>query len=106
MGSLAGKSKAGKQDSMMGLLCLCGSLACDGTVAGAQKNTKKKLAEKGLKEKNFEMQFLTNFYMALTAVVFTFIMGEAEPGYKFLVENPGILKDVIKFAACSAIGQA
>merc|ERR1711972_942066 len=33
-------------------------------------------------------------------------MGEAEPGYKFLLENPGIFKDLLKFAACSALGQA
>merc|ERR1712228_418107 len=104
--SLAGKSKAGKQDSMMGLLCHCGSLACDGTVVGAQKNTKKKLAEAGLKEKNFEMQFLTNFYMALTALGFAAAFQEYRPAIDFLLANPAISTKIVWFAGCSAVGQA
>merc|ERR1719162_1940303 len=44
--------------------------------------------------------------MALTAIVFTFVMGEAQPGYNFLVENPAISQDILKFAVCSAAGQA
>merc|ERR1711865_1142644 len=40
------------------------------------------------------------------ALAFTFVMGEAGPGYKFLSENPAIFKDILKFAACSACGQA
>merc|ERR1712187_290244 len=59
-----------------------------------------------MKERNFEMQFLTNLYMMLTAIVFTFAMGELEPGSKFLLQNQGIFSDILKFAACSAIGQA
>merc|ERR1712176_1178508 len=105
MGSLAGKSKKG-ESSVTGLVFLCAALACDGIVGGTQKGMKKALAEKGMKEKNFEMQFLTNFYMALTAVVFTFVLGELEPGLNFLRKNPEILSNVIQFAACSAVGQA
>lgn len=104
--SLAGKSKAGKSDSIMGLLCLVGSLACDGTVAGAQKGLKKKLAESGLKEKNFEMQFLTNFYMALTALGFAIGLQEHGPAIDFLLANPAISPKIMWLAACSAVGQA
>jgi len=106
MVSMAKKAKPGSASSSMGLCFLVAALACDGIVGGTQKRLKKALAEKGMKERNFEMQFLTNLYMALTAVVFTFIMGEFEPGYKFCMENPAIFKSVCQFAACSAVGQA
>ncbi|CAK0819694.1 unnamed protein product [Prorocentrum cordatum] len=104
--SMAGKSKAGKQDSLMGLLCLIGSLACDGTVAGAQKSQKKKLKESGLTEKNFEMQFLTNFYMTLTALGFAAVFQEFGPAMEFILANPVIFTKIVLFAACSAVGQA
>mmetsp|Transcript_13450 Transcript_13450/g.42308 ORF Transcript_13450/g.42308 Transcript_13450/m.42308 type:complete len:320 (+) Transcript_13450:87-1046(+) len=104
--SMAKKAKPGAPSSTMGLLLLAAALACDGIVGGTQKALKKALADKGMKERNFEMQFLTNLYMTLTAVVFTFAMGEFEPGYRFCMENPAILKNVCLFAACSAVGQA
>jgi len=103
--SMAKKSKAGAS-SVTGLAFLAAALACDGIVGGTQKGLKKALAEKNMKERNFEMQFLTNLYMALTAIVFTFVMGEFGPGCQFLLENPAIFKDILMFAACSAVGQA
>merc|ERR1712107_582937 len=66
--SMAGKSKAGTS-SVTGLVFLVAALACDGVVGGTQKGLKKSLAEKKMKERNFEMQFLTNLYMCLTAIV-------------------------------------
>jgi len=104
--SMAGKSKPGSSSSMIGLALLVAALACDGVVGGTQKNLKSKLAEKGLKEKNFEMQFFTNLYMALTAVVFAFALGEVQPGMQFCRDNPAIFWNIMKFAACSATGQA
>jgi len=104
--SMAGKSKPGKESSAYGILFLVAALACDGVVGGTQKGMKKALAEAGLKEKNFEMQFLTNFYMAATAIVFTLAMGEYQPGLAFLQENPAIFQKILVFAACSACGQA
>jgi len=104
--SMAGKSKPGASSSYLGLSFLLGALACDGCVAGTQKGMKNAMKEKGLKEKSFEMQFLTNFYMCLTALVFAFAMGEAVPGYNFCVNNPGIFGSILQFAACSAVGQA
>jgi UDP-galactose transporter B1 len=104
--SMAGKSKPGKESSYLGLVLLCAALACDGVVGGTQKGLKKTLAEKGLKERNFEMQFLTNLYMAITAILFTFGFGELEPGMAFLKKNPEVMCNVAWFAACSACGQA
>lgn len=104
--STAGKSKKSGSSSMIGLLFLAAALACDGVVGGTQKGLKKALAEKGMKEKNFEMQFFTNLYMMLTAMVFTAGFGEMAPGLKFLTENPAVLNKVALFAMCSALGQA
>merc|ERR550514_975321 len=44
--------------------------------------------------------------MTLTAIVFTFLTGEFMPGYAFCLQNPAIFKDILKFVACSALGQA
>lgn len=104
--SMAGKSKPGSSSSMVGLAFLVAALGCDGVVGGTQKKLKAAMAEKKLKEKNFEMQFFTNLYMAITAVIFAVVLGEFAPGMKFLQENPAIGKDLIKFALCSAFGQA
>merc|ERR1712216_362579 len=104
--SLAGKSKKGQADSALGLAFLVAALACDGVVGGTQKKLKADLKEKAMKEKNFEMQFLTNLYMALTAVAFTFAMGELQPGMAFLAKFPEIYGAIVKFALCSAAGQA
>merc|ERR1719440_1096078 len=81
--SMAGKSKPGTSTGM-GLLLLCGALGCDGIVGGTQKRLKAALKDKNMKERNFEMQFLTNFYMAITAVVFMLALGEFGPGAEFL----------------------
>merc|ERR1712232_236640 len=82
------------------------ALACDGVVGGTQKRLKAALAHEHMKEKNFEMQFLTNFYMLLTAVAFTIAFDEFKPGYEFLVANPGIFNKLVMFSICSAVGQA
>jgi len=104
--SMAGKSKPGAGSSATGLAFLVAALACDGVVGGTQKRLKQALSEKGMKEKNFEMQFFTNLYMTVTAIFFSFFLGEFRPGYEFLIANPSIFKNIIQFALCSAVGQA
>jgi len=104
--SMSGKSKPGSTSSMNGLICLVLALACDGAVGGTQKALKKALADAGMKEKNFEMQFFTNFYMMLTAFVFTCLFGEFAPGTAFMMANPAIFSAILRFAVCSAVGQA
>mmetsp|Transcript_25283 Transcript_25283/g.58930 ORF Transcript_25283/g.58930 Transcript_25283/m.58930 type:complete len:324 (+) Transcript_25283:75-1046(+) len=104
--SVAKPSKSGKGSSGVGVLLLCGALACDGIVGGTQKRLKRTLAERGMKERNFEMQFLTNFWMMATAIVLAVSLGEVAPGYRFCMENPSIFWNVLAFAACSAVGQA
>ena len=67
---LAKKSKPGAPSSLWGILFLVGSLVCDGVVGGEQRKLKAKMQSVGLKERNFEMQFYTNFYMGITALGF------------------------------------
>lgn len=105
--SMAGKSKPGGPAlTVTGLAYVVLALACDGIVGGTQKRLKAELHKKHMEEKNFEMQFLTNLYMLITACVFTAAFGEFEPGYKFLVDNPGISSSLVQFSLCSAAGQA
>jgi len=105
MGSQSGGSKADKGSSYLGLAFLILALVCDGVVGGTQKRLKHALSEKGMKEKSFEMQLLTNFYMFLTALVFAVLMSEFVPAYNFIIANPTIFWDVVNFAVCSALGQ-
>merc|ERR1712066_618673 len=44
--------------------------------------------------------------MMITAAVFTFAFGEFGPALKFCADNPAIGYAIVKFAVCSAIGQA
>merc|ERR1719506_1050405 len=35
-----------------------------------------------------------------------FVLGEFQPGCAFLASNPGIFVDILRFGACSAVGQS
>jgi UDP-galactose transporter B1 len=50
--------------------------------------------------------FWTNLFMALTASVIAFSLGEATSGLAFCVANPEIFEKIVKFAICSAVGQS
>eukprot|EP00667_Euglena_gracilis_P017606 EG_transcript_18574 len=103
--SSAKGGKAGGSSSAAGLSFLVASLVCDGVVAGVQKRLKKTLNDAGVKQRNFELQLFTNFYMCLTAALFTWALGELEPGWRFCAENPAVLAAILKFTVCSAVGQ-
>merc|ERR1719223_2685301 len=64
------------------------------------------MKDKSMKEKNFEMQFFTNLYMTLTAIVFSFFFGELFAGFNYMLDNPAIFSRIVQFSLCSAIGQA
>lgn len=40
-----------------------------------------------------------------TAALFTWALGELEPGWRFCAENPAVLAAILKFTVCSAVGQ-
>lgn len=87
-------------------LLLVMSLTCDGIVGGYQKKLKGALKEAGMKERNFEMQFVTNSYMCLVAILGMIVSGELMPGLHYLEENTDYFGKILKFAVCSACGQA
>jgi UDP-galactose transporter B1 len=101
-----GKKSSAQSSSIMALLCIVASLACDGITGGVQNRLKKKSKELNVNPKPYDFMFWTNFYMALTAFVIAAFVGEVQDGIKFCLENPVIYSKIIKFAVCSAIGQS
>ena len=98
--------KSGPASSLVGLLFIFASLACDGITGGMQnriKNTSKAL---GVKPKPYDFMFWTNFFMGLVAIVFSLSLGEFTSGIAFCTKNPAIFNKILKFAACSAVGQS
>jgi solute carrier family 35 (UDP-galactose transporter), member B1 len=101
-----GKKSSGPASSMLGILFIVLSLACDGITGGVQNRLKKKSKEIGVEAKPYDFMFWTNLYMGITALAFAFGLQEVAPGIKYCTENPIILNKIIKFAVCSAVGQS
>lgn len=101
-----GKKSSGQASSTLGLLFIVASLACDGLVGGIQSRLKNKCAASNVKPGPYDFMFWTNLYMALTATLFAFALGEASTGIGYLMANPPILKKVLMFSLCSALGQS
>lgn len=98
--------KSGPESSLVGILFIFASLACDGVTGGMQnriKNTSKAL---GVKPKPYDFMFWTNLFMAIVATVISLAQGEFTSGIDFCSKNPLILNKILKFAACSAVGQS
>ncbi len=101
-----GKKKGGPTSSSLGVFYIFLSLLLDGVTAGFQKRLKTETAKVGVKPKPYDFMFWTNLFMCLTATVIAGILGEINSGTKYLMENPEILSNIIKFAICSAVGQS
>lgn len=104
--SLGKKKGAGSSSSMMGVFYIVLSLVLDGVTAGFQKRLKTETAKVGVKPKPYDFMFWTNLFMCLTATVIAGVLGEIHTGTAFLMANPEILSNIIKFAICSAVGQS
>uniref|UniRef100_A0A7S0QTJ5 Uncharacterized protein n=1 Tax=Pyramimonas obovata TaxID=1411642 RepID=A0A7S0QTJ5_9CHLO len=104
--NLAKGKGGGKSSSALGFLCLVGSLVCDGITGGCQDGLKEKARKKGLKAKPYDMMLWTNFYMMLYMLVASILTGEFFTGYSWTMANPSVLKDILYFSACSAVGQS
>lgn len=104
--SMAKKKSASKSSSMLGLAFIILSLTCDGLTGGLQKRLKAKASEMGVSAKPYDFMFWTNLFMMLTAVAFSGALGELTTGLAFCVDNPEILKKIVRFAICSAMGQS
>lgn len=101
-----GKKKGGTASSTLGVIYIVLSLVLDGVTAGFQKRLKAETAKAGVKPKPYDFMFWTNLFMALTASVIAFSLGEATSGLAFCVANPEIFEKIVKFAICSAVGQS
>ena len=98
--------KSGPASSLVGILFIFASLTCDGVTGGMQnriKNTSKAL---GVKPKPYDFMFWTNLFMAAVATVISLAFGEFTSGIEFCTKNPLIFNKILKFAACSAVGQS
>jgi UDP-galactose transporter B1 len=102
-----GKKKGGdSSSSLMGVVYIMLSLILDGVTAGFQKRLMIETAQVGVKPKPYDFMFWTNLFMCLTAIVIAGGLGEIQGGFTFCAANPEILEKIVKFAACSAVGQS
>jgi len=104
--SLGKKKGDGPGSSMLGVFYIVMSLVLDGVTAGFQKRLKTETAKVGVKPKPYDFMYWTNLFMCLTAIVIAGVLGEINSGTSFLMTNPEILSNIIKFAICSAVGQS
>jgi UDP-galactose transporter B1 len=100
-----GKKKGG-ENSLLGVFYIALSLLLDGVTAGFQKRLKTETAKVGVKPKPYDFMYWTNLFMGITAVAIAIGLGEFASGMAFCTKNPEILSKIIKFSACSAIGQS
>jgi UDP-galactose transporter B1 len=96
----------GASSSALGFIFLLGSLVCDGVTGGAQNNLKEKARKKGLKAKPYDMMLWTNFYMMLYMILAAVLTGEFFTAFTWTMANPSVLKDILYFSLCSAVGQS
>lgn len=104
--SLGKKKGGGSTSSTMGVVYIVLSLVLDGVTAGFQKRLKTETAKVGVKPKPYDFMFWTNLFMCLTATVIAGVLGEITSGSAFLMANPEIFSNIMKFALCSAVGQS
>ena len=105
MVSMAKKKKKGAGGSAMGLVCIMGSLVCDGLTGGIQKRLKNEARSRGADAKPYDFMFHTNFYMMLSAAAVALVNGQLLSGAAFCAQNPMIFDKIWRFALCSAFGQ-
>lgn len=104
MVSLGGK-KSSAASSTLGLICIALSLAFDGLTGGLQKQMKEESKRRGVKASPYDFMFWINLFMVATASTLSLVSGDFSSGVNFCRANPIILEKMLKFAACSALGQ-
>ncbi|KAJ8602004.1 hypothetical protein CTAYLR_002754 [Chrysophaeum taylorii] len=97
---------AAQKTELLGFLFIASSLVFDGVTGGIQKRVKTEAAKRGVKPKPYDYMFWTNAYMLLTATLFAVGRGELVRGTAFCVANPLVMMKIMRFAACSAVGQS
>ena len=102
------QKKKGNQSnsSIFGVFFILLSLAMDGVTGGFQKRLKTTMKQTGHNPKPYDFMYWTNMYMMLVAFVIAMSLGEVTGGTTYCMQNPLILKLIVKFSFCSAIGQS
>lgn len=104
--SMSKPKAGGGHQSALGLVFIASSLVLDGVTGGVQKRVKTEAKKRGVVPKPYDYMFWTNAYMLVTAVVFSLARGELVRGTSFCLAHPSVLTKIIKFGACSAVGQS
>ena len=102
----SGGSKKASSSTPLGLAFILLSLTCDGITGGMQGRLKKASTDRNVKAKPYDFMFWTNFFMAIVAAVIAVALGEAQSGFDFCSKNPVILKKILNYSLCSAVGQS
>jgi solute carrier family 35 (UDP-galactose transporter), member B1 len=110
------KKKSGKEDAdtLLGILCVMLSLCFDGVVGGIQFDIQNEAKMRGIEIAPFDLMFWTNVFIACTACILCIIPcdcfisqgSEIFLAIAFCRDNPIILRKLLIFGACSAIGQS
>jgi len=104
LGESSGKGKS-LRSTWLGLAFVGLGLSVDGWIGGVQKKMKRRFAEQGLKESPFDFMFWNNVYMAAAALTFAVLTKELKKGVRFCAANPVVLRHILNYCLCSALGQ-
>lgn len=94
------KSKAGGENSTVGLALLFASLVLDGTTGSVQEGIQGKH-----KTSSTQMMFLCNFWAIVFAGAACVAQGQLEPALAFVANNPDFQVKLGIFSLASALGQ-
>lgn len=104
--SKGGEAKSNPTE-LLGMGCLAISLICDGVTAGYQGDMEKKYKkDNGKKLGSYDLMMFTNLVMLFIAVGVAMFLDQFWGGIAFLQANPEMYAAVLKFCACSALGQS
>jgi UDP-galactose transporter B1 len=78
----------------------------DGVTGGVQKKLKEDLTRRNMKPKPYDFMFFTNLSMMVVALAVSVGLGEFFDGWNFCLQHPHVMRLVIQFALCSAIGSS
>lgn len=97
-----GKSKKGNesQSTMWGIGLLMGSLVLDGLTSSNQRL----FSDEYKPSSNFLMLSM-NLWSVLFLLPLLGVTGEGQVGLEYVIAHPELLKDIITFSLCSALGQ-
>ncbi|CAE7173635.1 HUT1 [Symbiodinium pilosum] len=100
-----GRSKKSGASTRAGLLLIIGALFCDGVVGGVQRRLQVTCRKEDKQVRPYDLMFWTNLYMAVTSCLLA-LRSELREGATFCFANPSFAREVVKFSACGALGQA